>query len=85
MGSRVEGLGVKGLGVSGVEKLESYKQAIFYSYFRLWLNEHRGPKSACLQMVPAVSTAYLEGQGHLVSRVITPITHIVALVIPLLT
>ena len=31
------------------------------------------------------STAYLEGQGYLESRLITPITHIVTLIIPIIS
>ena len=31
-----------------------------------------------------LSTSYLEGQGDLVSRIITPITHIVTPIIPII-
>ena len=37
-----------------------------------------------LAAIAEVTTDYLEGQGDLVSRLITPITHIVTTVIPLI-
>ena len=46
--------------------------------------EFRGLECRVVQGVGLGCRVYLEGQGDLVSRLITPVTHIVTLIIPII-
>ena len=48
------------------------------------ISYHKAQHTAITSIAYASFGPYLEGQGDLVSRLITPITHIVTLVIPII-